>query len=164
MAVEFAGTADLTALAADLAKAGETIERAAARVVAETAQKVQALAADKAPRRSGRLAGSIGIRYESALVAIIAPSVPYAVFQEYGTGSRGEFGGQAYKIRPRTAAVLSFEVGGRRVFAKEVTHPGIKAHPFMRPALAESLAPMTEQMLEAGTLLITKGPKSGLAL
>jgi len=159
----FAASADLSALAADLAAAGQGIEKAAELVVASTAQKVQALAIAKAPRLTGKLAASITIRWEGKTTAIIGPQVKYGEYQEFGTASRGEFGGQPYVIRPKTAGgVLAFKINGRTIITKQVTHPGVKAQPFMRPALQEALGPMAERLAQTGALLITRGPKAVL--
>lgn len=47
-----------------------------------------------------------------------------------------ELGGlKPYTIVPKNGKVLSFMVNGKRVFTKKVTHPPLKARPFLRPAL-----------------------------
>lgn len=155
-----AASADLTALASDLRQAGDDATKMAHQLLAETAGTVQSLAAAKAPRKKGTLSNSISVRWEGDLTAVIGPTVPYGVFQEFGTGERGEFPGDAYEIRPRKASVLRFTVGGRTVYAKVVHHPGVAPHPFMRPAAQEALGPLAEKLAEQGALSITKGPKA----
>ena len=57
---------------------------------------------------------------------------PYGQYHE--EGRRGP-----WVIQARKARLLSFKVGGRWVSAKSVTHPGIKARPFLRPAIEDNL-------------------------
>lgn len=155
-----AASADLTELSRDLRRSGDSAAKTAHRVLAEVAGKIQSLAAAKAPRKSGTLANSINVRWEGDLVAVVGPAVAYGAFQEYGTGGRGEFPGDAYEIRPKKASVLKFVVGGRTVYAKVVRHPGVRAKPYMRPAAQEALGSLAEEMAKAGTLSITKGPRA----
>ena len=158
-----AASADLRALAADLAfAAGTGPEQAAHKLLASTATQVAALAQAKAPRDTGKLSSSIQITWVSKTDVIIGPSVAYGVFQEFGTASRGEFPGQAYEIRPKTKPFLVFQVNGKTVVTRRVIHPGVKAQPYMRPALQQALEPFTEALAEKGQLLITKGPRSAL--
>ena len=153
-----AASADLRSLADRLAHAsGEGIQKAAAEVIKDTAEKVQNFAAELAPRKTGALASSIRITYVSPLEAHIGPTMFYGVFQEFGTASRGEFGGQPYKIRPKRAERLSFQIDGKWISTKEVTHPGVPPHPFMRPALKQALGPAADELAAQGALLITKG-------
>lgn len=158
-----AASIDLRQLADDLAHAsGQGIEQVATQLIHETAQKVQQYAAAAAPRDTGRLAGSITIRWISKLEAEVSPTVPYGVYQEFGTASRGEFRGQPYEIRPKSAKALVFQVNGRTVFARKVIHPGVKAQPYMRPAAIQALEPFAGQLADRGQLLIIKGPGSTL--
>lgn len=46
-----------------------------------------------------------------------------------------ESGTAAHIIEPSRARVLAFTVGGDRIFAKRVNHPGTEAKPFMAPAM-----------------------------
>ncbi|MEU0272273.1 hypothetical protein [Streptomyces sp. NPDC006307] len=46
-------------------------------------------------------------------------------------------GTRRHVIRPRRAKALAFDMGGRRVFAKRVNHPGTKANNFLAEALRE---------------------------
>ena len=155
-----AASADLSELAADLRAAGDQAPNLAHNLVRDTASTVVQLASAKAPRKSGTLANSIHVRWDGDLVAYVGPGVRYGVYQEFGTGTRGEFGGDFYQIKPKAASVLVFTIGGRTVYAKTVNHPGIRPHPYMRPALIEALGPMAEKLAERGMLSITKGPKA----
>lgn len=43
-------------------------------------------------------------------------------------------GTRPHVIRPRRAKALAFDIGGRKVFATEVHHPGTRPRPFLRNA------------------------------
>lgn len=158
-----AASADLRQLAEDLRGAGQNIEKVAATTIQRTAQQVQQIAAGNAPRSTGKLSASITITWVDHLTAVIGPSALYGVFQEFGTGSRGEFPGHPYEIRPKSpGGHLVFKVNGKTVVARVVHHPGVKAQPFMRPAAIQALDPFAGELIEKGLLLITKGPRSTL--
>jgi len=92
-------------------------------LVRTAADYAEAFMSAKAPVRSGRLLGSIR-KIVSENEAIIGPTVPYAVYVEYGTAP--------HEIRPVRAKVLAFEVAGKMVFTPIVHHPGTKPNPFVR--------------------------------
>lgn len=146
-----AGQADLTSLLNNLSGASEGVDRAAAMLVSKVAEQVKVNAVALAPRKTGTLANSIQVRYESSTKAIIEPSVPYGKYLEFGTKG-------PYKISPRKpGGVLHFKVDGKWVYAKSVMHPGIKAQPYMRPALEQALGDKLEELTKSGALLIVKG-------
>lgn len=153
-----AATADLRQLSANLASAGGyAFEPVAAQVVREAVEQVAAEAKSRAPRKTGALADSIVVVFQGPLTAMVGPTKKYGVFQEFGTGTRGEFPTGMYVIRPKVASKLRFEVDGKTVFAKEVHHPGIKAHPFMRPGLQAALDKLQDQLGQAGVSMSMKG-------
>jgi len=92
-------------------------------LVGTAADYAEALMSAKAPVRSGRLLGSIR-KIVSGNEAVICPTVPYAVYVEYGT--------RPHEIHPVRARVLAFEVAGKMVFTPIVHHPGTKPNPFIR--------------------------------
>jgi hypothetical protein len=154
-----AASADLRQLAADLDQAtGMGIERACAEVIRTAAQGIQSQAMAYAPVKTGALRDSIQVSYDGPFKATIGPTVPYGPYQEFGTASRGEFGGSPYVIKPRNAAALSFIVGGKRVVTQRVVHPGVRAKRYMRRAVEVEFGPIAAQLAQAGALLITKGP------
>lgn len=155
-----AASADLTRLASDLRLAGLSATAAAGAVVSATAQQVQALAQQKAPFKTGRLRESITVSQPAPNRAVIGPTVEYGAYQEFGTASRGEFGGSPYVILPKRAPRLVFTIDGKRIHAKKVVHPGVRARPYMRPALVEALGTAARTLAEDGQLLITVGPKA----
>jgi HK97 gp10 family phage protein len=83
----------------------------------------------KAPVKTGRLLGSIEKRV-SGSQAKVGPTVPYAIYVEYGT--------RPHDIRPVFASVLAFEVAGRMVFTPIVHHPGTRPQPFVAEAAGEA--------------------------
>jgi HK97 gp10 family phage protein len=115
-------------------------------------------AREKAPVKTGTLRNSISYRV-SGKELIIGPHVPYAPYMEFGTGSKSEFGGNAYEIKPKSGQYLKFQVGGKTVFTKKVMHPGIEPRPFMRPAVEEVMGELADKLADHGAMLITKGPK-----
>lgn len=153
-----AGRAELISLVDDFRLAGESIEKTAADVVRKVAEQTKANAQSLAPRKTGNLAGSITITYRTTTEAIVKPTAIYGVFQEFGTGTRGEFRGTAYTIKPKTKPALTFKTkDGKWVTVREVNHPGIPPRPFMRPALEQALSSYQEELTRQGALLITKG-------
>ena len=91
-------------------------------LVKKAADYAYALMSAKAPVRSGRLLGSIREQVRG-LEATVGPTVPYAIYVEYGT--------RPHEIRPVYASVLRFEVEGKIVFTSIVHHPGTRARPFV---------------------------------
>jgi phage gpG-like protein len=88
-------------------------------------------------RVTGRLATSMRRRVEDNgdnFNIIFGSNVPYAAIHEFGGRT------PPHDIVPKRASVLSFMLGGNRVFAKVVHHPGstIPARPYIRPAIAEN--------------------------
>jgi len=156
-----AASADLRQLAQDLrAATGTPLDMAAAEVVRRAAVRVQASAMQFAPVATGALKNSITIRFDTPTSATIGPGVEYGPYQEFGTGSRGEFPGAPYEIRPKNASALSFTVDGKRVVTQKVVHPGVRAKRYMRRAVKEALEPLTADLAATGALLITKGPNA----
>lgn len=88
-----------------------------------------------APRRTGRLVGSIvSESWETGFV--VYPKAPYALFVEQGTGL---FGPSGQLIFPRRAKALRFEINGKTVFAKYVR--GFPGRFFVRRT-AEEVKPL----------------------
>ena len=78
---------ELRALAADLGEASASAQLKATQVVQKSAFDVQRLAAERAPVRTGFLASSIGVDFDSGdgLTATIGPAASYGIFVEAGT-------------------------------------------------------------------------------
>ena len=105
----------------------------------DTAEQIATRMRELAPVKTGALRNSIRIISQPGKVQIGPFGIPYAAYQEFGTGTRGEFKGHMYEIRPKKAENLVFRVNGRWVSTKLVRHPGIPAHPYARPAAREVL-------------------------
>lgn len=155
--------ADLSGLSANFAAAsGQSFTTAAAELVTSYGNQIAAMAQSYAPVRTGALKDSITVSHPSALSAVIGParSIHYAAYQEFGTRTRGEFGGPAYSIEARRpGGVLVFYVNGRKVITKKVrSHPGIPPHPYLRPAFERVVTPFGRSLAELGKSYVIYGP------
>lgn len=124
---------------------------AASRVVRDRAKELAPV--DSGQLRKSIRSGSTRVRAGSAQVTVSAGAW-YARFLEFGTASfytgDGKTVGKPYKIpkRSRTGKVsrnkkaLAFSGGG--VVVNNVTHPGVRPKPFMRPAFDQATAPAIE--------------------
>lgn len=84
-------------------------------------------------RRTGRLRRSINSQTRdagTAISAIVGTNVQYARPLEEGS--------KPHEIVPVRKKMLSFMVGGRRVFARKVNHPGTRAYRFLASSLQET--------------------------
>lgn len=117
----------------DRAELNRTIRGASRRELEATARQVVNRAKILAPVDTGRLRASIRIESRRTLtlrsVYTVGSDVEYARMVHDGT--------RPHVIRPKTANVLRFRVGGRWVYAKVVHHPGTKARPFLDRAVRE---------------------------
>jgi len=110
----------------------------------------------KAPRKTGRLKRNIshGEPYvigDRRYAIDVGTNVEYAKAQEFGTGP--------YEIYPKTKRALAFDwlgapagmtpsKSGKFIFA-HVSHPGVKAQPYLRPALRESKGDIERLILKS---------------
>lgn len=152
-----AAYAELSNIAQALKAAHQDVGKESERLLDETADNIKELMIALAPKRTGRLAQSIAVIAAKGQRIIGPQGVPYAVYQEFGTASRGEFGGPTYIIKPVRAENLVFQVNGKWVTTKEVRHPGIPPHPFARPAAKAAIEGLSSQYLELGVNLILEG-------
>jgi hypothetical protein len=99
------------------------------------ADRVLVRARALAPERSGKLKRSI------RKLAIMTPrGMTFQIGSELDYAEAVHEGAKAHTIKPRNGKFMVFEVNGRKVFAREVKHPGSKGSPFLRRALAEQVA------------------------
>ena len=153
---------DIKNLVKDLSEISElSTDEITKNVLHDIGGKIVELAKKKAPIDTGKLKSSISYSVNGDQL-VIEVKAPYGMYQEFGTASRGEFPGQPYKIKPKKGKYLVFRVNGRKVYAKEVTHPGVAAQPYLRPAVTEALGPLFDKLAENGQAMILKGPKSKL--
>lgn len=81
---------------------------------------------------SGRLSRSLRTRVfvrGDVLVGVVQSRLFYGRILEHGTVAR--------LIRPRRAKALVFQVGGRTIYAANVSHPGVRPRPWFRTAWIE---------------------------
>ena len=104
------------------------LEKPIEELVKKTADFAEKTMKEKAPKRTGRLRGSIRKKV-GRLEAEIGPSAPYAIYIEYGT--------RPHIIRPVRARALRFEVDGEVVFTRLIRHPGTKPQRFIRETAEE---------------------------
>lgn len=155
-----AGTADLTALVKTFADAKKKAPDMADKVLSDASEKIKGRMQELAPKKTGKLYMSIRVVSEPGRYVIGPVGVEYAVYQEFGTGTRGELGGSSYVIKPRMANQLSFRVNGKWVTTKMVVHPGIPAHPYARPALAEYVHNIADDMAREAAELTLAGARA----
>ena len=136
----------MSGLAENFARAsGQDFRTAAASLVDSYAHQVASLAQSFAPVDTGALpcGTSISISRPSPLDGdFIGPHVAMTSTRRFGTRTRGEFGGAAYDIHPKKpGGMLKFQVGGKTVYARVVHNPGVRPHPYMRPAFERVVTP-----------------------
>lgn len=146
----------LTALSVAFTRAKKDAPKAMDTVLGHTADQVAARMRELAPRRTGALAGAIRVISEPGRYIVGPVGISYATYQEYGTASRGEFGGAPYVIRAKNGGNLTFKINGHWITVKEVKHPGIPAHPYARPALAAYINQVPAEAVQVATDLIVK--------
>lgn len=110
----------------------QRIDRAVEYAAVEGAE--EARRAGQYQDRTGRLRAGITAYFASSngrsvTWEILSP-MPYSVYVENPT--------RPHTIRARNARALRFEVGGRTVFAKQVSHPGTRGYPFMGPGYQQA--------------------------
>lgn len=98
---------------------------------------------DKLAPVTGYLRSSIRHRVtqsKNSLQVKFGTDVKYAAIHEFGGHT------PAHVILPKKGGVLSFMMGGKRMFAKSVNHPGSKIprRPFLRPGITDQLPAFKE--------------------
>lgn len=159
MASNTAASVNVAKLAKDLAAAsGQPFQLVAAGLVSSAVNQVLTYAQAYAPRRSGRLGNSFGSS-NTGLTGSVWNSAPYAGYDEFGTGTRGEFPGKPIVITPKRAKYLRFTTkDGRVVYAKRVVNPGMAPRPFMRPAVERIALPFATKIGDSAVAMIVMGP------
>lgn len=144
---------DLKGLQEDLEKAvgKDGAHQVVVDIIEKTAYEIQRLMKWYAPVKTGALRDSIQVKItKKGLQAEIYTKIGYGKYLEYGTASRGEFGGTPYVIMPKKpGGTLAFQgSSGGMVYAKKVIHPGIAPRPFARPAVIQATDIFQEQIAE----------------
>ena len=129
-------------------------------VIQATVEDIAELAKRYAPRQTGELANSIEAQVGPKVGRVVA-TAPHAAFVEFGTWSHNMLEPKAgtYEIRPVRASALRFEVEGDVVFAQKVEHPGVRAQPFLMPAVDEVVPEFVDMLESVGVHLIVQGPR-----
>ncbi len=113
------------------------LERGMQKAVFHVARRAKlALSGQVLKVRTGRLRSSVTtrvLRRGSEIIGTVGTNVFYGRIHELGRP--GPWTIQAVRRR-----ALAFTAGGKRVIVRQVTHPGLKARPWLRPALTESRA------------------------
>ena len=153
---------DVSELVKDLSTISKlSTEQITENIFEDFGSRIQASAQEKAPVKTGVLKESIQYKVNGGTLTIEA-TAPYAEFQEFGTATRGEFPKGPYIIRPKKAKYLVFSIDGKQIRTKKVIHPGIPAHPYLRPAAMEVMGPLLDKLADRGQAMILKGPNSTL--
>ena len=108
-------------------------------------------ARERAPQATGQLVNSIQVTEQptgsvlsGGATMTIGAGAPYATFVEFGTGIHGPKGTRIY---PKTKKAMRWEGAGGYIFARSTA--GMKAQPFMVPAVEENLDTIGEVVGDA---------------
>jgi HK97 gp10 family phage protein len=148
------GSADITALAQRLQRAGESSQEALMNTLMQAATQIAATMKSLCPVDTGNLRDSIGVRSQGDSI-VIGPDMglaPYAGYVEFGTAP--------HEIRPKTAKALRFTVGGKVVFARVVHHPGTRPAYYVAGAFEQWLSQLGPMAATTGARLITHGSQA----
>lgn len=156
-----AASVQLYALAKDLSAAsGQAFTMVAGTLVLSATQQTLTYAQAYAPRRTGALASSFGTSV-AGLTGSVWNTKRYSTYNEFGTGTRGEFPGKPIVITPKRAKYLKFTTrDGRVVYTKRVVSPGMAPRPFMRPAVERIALPLANNLGNVAVATITQGPNA----
>lgn len=143
------GSADITALAERLRRAGQNSQQALLDTLMQAATYIAETMKSLCPVDTGNLRDSIGVRSQGDSI-VIGPDLeqaPYAGYVEFGTAP--------HEIRPKTAKALRFTIGGQVVFARVVHHPGTKPAYYVARAFEQWLERLGPMAATTGAQLIT---------
>ena len=149
MTVRIKGGPELKARLAAIVGSKLDIERA-------WAQDASKRIASDAPRRTGRLAGSI--HPDESRGKAVVKGAYYGIILDRGT--------KAYSIEPKKAEALRFQYRGRTVFAKKVNRRRLRRRPFITANAQAALqaAPIADQIIRAWNRKSSRGRFSRLSL
>jgi HK97 gp10 family phage protein len=146
--------ADITRLTEALHQTAQQSQVTTQQVLVQASNQILAEMEAKVPVKTGNLRRSLHITVNPGQV-IIGPNetqAPYAGYVESGT--------KAHEIRPRKpGGVLVFTVGGVKVFAKKVHHPGTRAQPYVRPAFEAWVDSLGTMAAEANVKVLKDNAK-----
>lgn len=123
------GSADVSQLAEALRRTAQQSQATTQDVLVSAANQILAEMEARVPVDTGKLRSSLNITVEANRVTI-GPDparAPYGIYVELGT--------RPHEIKPKVeGGVLVFMIGGKKVFARLVHHPGTKPQPYIEPA------------------------------
>lgn len=130
-------------------------------VIADAAKALAPEGESNMLKRSIQPGTAEGSFLDSTLEGTVLALAPYAAFVEFGTGEKGESGfasGKKYPIVPVRRKWLRFDAadGEGVIFSKRVMHPGVKARPYMRPALVQNIEQVINKVSAAIELAVDK--------
>lgn len=115
--------AEFEELADQFDEAADEVEPIVDRAVRHTAEEIRKTAFRNAPKRTRRLANSIGVRKGGSGLYFVGSDLEYARYVEFGRGP----------VTPTEADALRFEMNGETVFAQRVGPA--EPQPFLRRAI-----------------------------
>jgi hypothetical protein len=127
---EFIG--ELEQFDSELTEFNQILKKNVRDAVRKATRDVKNEAVRRAPEDTGALKDSAS-HWVEGYEGFIEFDTPYAAAQEYGSGIA--YWGKPYSITPNEKEALKFTVNGKTIFAKSVVHPGVKAQPYLRPAI-----------------------------
>lgn len=138
LSVEVVG---LDKLMSDVEHAGGDGRRLVKAAIVNSVNRIQSNTRAMAPHRTGTLQRSIltHVDYPQGSVDV---GEKYGIYIEQGTGI---YAGQG-RITPKSAKVLAFSVGGKKMFAASVK--GMKARPFFKPGVEKSADYVADQFVK----------------
>jgi HK97 gp10 family phage protein len=136
-------SADISRLTEALRKTAQESQITTQQVLIQSANHILAEIEARVPVKTGTLRRSLAIKVETNKVTI-GPNeaqAPYAGYVEFGT--------KPHVIKPKKpGGYLVFTIGGRKIFARQVRHPGTRAQPDVEPgfeAWVDSLGTMAAE-------------------
>jgi len=143
------GSADISRLTEALEAASKQSGTTTQQVLIQASNQILAEMEALVPVKTGKLRRSLSIKVESSKV-IIGPNetqAPYAGYVEFGT--------RPHEILPKKGKYLVFTVGGKKVFATKVNHPGTQPQPYVKPAFEKWVDSLGTMAAEANVKVIT---------
>jgi hypothetical protein len=120
---------------------------------------IAALAPVASQIQQGALGAYAGTRFAPAF-KVTRESTPITAIRLVNTHplfSYVEYPTRPHTIRPRNGRFLVFEIGGRRVFARSVSHPGTKGRLAIDPIFQQAEQAFADALIRATNEMISRG-------
>lgn len=135
----------LTALQEDVKRAGANIKPLVRAALVNSINRTQSNIRKLTPHRTGNLQRSILTQMEYP-IGMVSSQEKYGAYIEFGTSP--------YTITPKNKKALYWKGAAHPVMA--VHHPGIKARPFFKPGVTESLPYVEDQFSQVLEQVVTQ--------